>query len=98
MILRETLKRSLLMQWKSHAGYIHLEGHLYKINPQRQQLSYNNPKVYRKAKELFQVPLGKKGRVNIERGKFREYKERMLDPTPDREVEPDTETLWYGRD
>lgn len=71
MILREALKRSVLLQRRSLAGYIHMEDHDKKINPGRQQLSYNNPKYFKKDKTWINVPLGKKGRVSIEEGKFR---------------------------
>lgn len=80
------MKRSLLLQWRSLAGYIHIEHHDLKINPQRQKRSYDNPRFYRKEKTWINVPLGKKGRTKLEEGKFREYKERMLNPSPEPEI------------
>jgi hypothetical protein len=71
-----------MMQQRSKAAYIHIENHEYKINPHRQQLSYNNPKFFRRPKTMLPVLLGKKAKTSLEEGKFRDYKQRMLDPIP----------------
>jgi len=96
MILRDALKRCLLVQWKGRAGYIHIEDHQKKINPKRQQLSYNNPNLFKKEKAWVDVPMGRKAKKNLEQARFREYKEKMLNPKSDPVIEPNTADLWYG--
>lgn len=71
-MITQNLRRLSQLHLRLTASYIYLENHQIKINPKRDGLSYQNPKIAQnKPPVRYEVPLNRKIQRKIDEKKFK---------------------------